>query len=45
MGVVKDERDITYLFIILMSVRRVIRQNKQGAKGALQAVLSVHVLD
>lgn len=28
-----------------MSVRRVIRQNKQGAKGALQAVLSVHVLD
>lgn len=24
-----------------MSVRRVIRQNKQGAKGALQAVLSV----
>lgn len=28
-----------------MSVRRVIRQNKQGAKGALQAVLLVHVLD
>lgn len=42
MGVVKDERDITFIYYIDVNKKStVIRQNKQGAKGALQAVLSV----